>query len=595
MRARTSFSNLILISGGDVDISLDGPTPGYAGLDYAALQLNSLDIRANVNTLTNMGAGKITIKPLLVDGVPTDFTLETAGDQRFNGTLSLESTFSDRGRDIDFVGDITQNGTPDAGLVVGTSGHVVVEGNIGSESLPLAKLYVAYDANATDPTPSLEFGRRIADIPIPSSQEVWVRDDVVFAAYDFGRGDLTSDIEGALVGVDNLSDLATQFESLNLGRTHASHYATIGKARGDLKITTSNGNFVMASGEKLSVGGTATIDVGPGLAALGDVSALDLAVVAGSIGLVRRDPGITDDRTGETQQDSGPSIAANTIDFGNVFPVAIGPGKGPIFGAPDPFDQSKLPSFFAKFPAFALQSSGRPWSASQFGFLVSSGPLLTEIPLLRPTGASRSDLSGAFGPRVLPTPARQIPEPYLLSDAARLLQLAVDAHGTSPAVMRSRLEGVAIIDDLAHPLPDEVAYVSDYRIDARDADAAIVLYEDLFGMNGEKTDQVRAILQGALDAYLENTRARRVIGFELRRFVKNRPSTLLEAYQTLESLEALFRYHRRFGLSDGEYLPIQRSWLRRIQPDGITLDELAEAIHPSRYVRGSDILDIFGH
>jgi hypothetical protein len=85
-----------------------------------------------------------------------------------------------------------------------------------------------------------------------------------------------------------------------------------------------------------------------------------------------------------------------------------------------------------------------------------------------------------------------------------------------------------------------------------------------------------------------------VIGFELRRFVKNRPSTLFEAYQTLDGLEQLFRYHRRLGLSPGEYRPVQLGWLREIQPDGITLDELSEAIHPSRYVRGSDILDIFG-
>ena len=102
------------------------------------------------------------------------------------------------------------------------------------------------------------------------------------------------------------------------------------------------------------------------------------------------------------------------------------------------------------------------------------------------------------------------------------------------------------------------------------------------------------VLQLALDRYLEETRSRRVIGFELRRFVKNRPSTLIEAYDTLESLDELFRYHRRLGLSPGEYRTIQREWLREIQPDGITLDELSETIHPSRYVRGSDILDIFG-
>ena len=143
-------------------------------------------------------------------------------------------------------------------------------------------------------------------------------------------------------------------------------------------------------------------------------------------------------------------------------------------------------------------------------------------------------------------------------------------------------------------LEDDFVSVTESRLDARDVEAAIELYEGLFGADGERASDVRSTLQNALDRYLEETRVRRVIGFELRRFVKNRPSTLITAYDTLESLDLLFRYHRRLGLSPGEYRKIQREWLREIQPDGITLDELAETIHPSRYVRGSDILDIFG-
>ena len=84
------------------------------------------------------------------------------------------------------------------------------------------------------------------------------------------------------------------------------------------------------------------------------------------------------------------------------------------------------------------------------------------------------------------------------------------------------------------------------------------------------------------------------LGFELRRFLKNRPSTQFDAYQTLEALDRLFSAHRRTGLVPGEYGPVQRAWVEAITPDGITPDELAEAIHPSRYVRGSDVLDIFG-
>ena len=87
---------------------------------------------------------------------------------------------------------------------------------------------------------------------------------------------------------------------------------------------------------------------------------------------------------------------------------------------------------------------------------------------------------------------------------------------------------------------------------------------------------------------------RRVLGFELRRFVKNRPSTQFEAYRLLESLDDLFSAHRRSGLVPGEYAPIQRAWVEAITPDGITPDELMEAIYPTRYVRGSDVLDVFG-
>ena len=91
-----------------------------------------------------------------------------------------------------------------------------------------------------------------------------------------------------------------------------------------------------------------------------------------------------------------------------------------------------------------------------------------------------------------------------------------------------------------------------------------------------------------------DTGVRRVIGFELRRYLNNRPSTQFQAYRALQDLDALFGHHRRSGLTPAEYRSIQRSWLQDIKPEGITLEELAELIHPSRYVRGSDVLDIFG-
>ena len=98
----------------------------------------------------------------------------------------------------------------------------------------------------------------------------------------------------------------------------------------------------------------------------------------------------------------------------------------------------------------------------------------------------------------------------------------------------------------------------------------------------------------AVDQYKTRTGSQRVVGFELRRFVKNRPSSLYEAHQLLEDLDSLFAQHRDLGLTPGEYRPIQARWLRAIRPEGITTRELAEAVQPSRYVRGSDVLDIFG-
>ncbi len=102
------------------------------------------------------------------------------------------------------------------------------------------------------------------------------------------------------------------------------------------------------------------------------------------------------------------------------------------------------------------------------------------------------------------------------------------------------------------------------------------------------------MLQAALDGYIKAKAPERVVGFLFRQYIKNRPSSQFEAFQALEDLDTLFAYHRRLGLAPGEYSPIQRNWLKRLVPQGITLDELSQAIHPSHFVRDTDVLDIFG-
>ncbi|MAG31092.1 MAG: hypothetical protein CL908_09410 [Deltaproteobacteria bacterium] len=579
LRDRVSGSNLSLVStAGDIDIAIGSRTPGFENLDeYADLQLASFDVDANG------GAGTITFSSApSVEGL----SIETLGDQHFNGQVELGTSLSTEGRDIAIRNDITRSGSPDIGLSVATTGKAIFGGDIGSPSDPLAHLHLAFDSDQSTRTPSAEFGLRqdidgdgIDETPIDSDQQVFTRDEILFYAFEFGTSMSPSDLSSA-------------------GRRRAVPFASVGKALGDLTFTITDGDFEVARGERISVGGALTIDVDDGDVVIGDISAIALTVIADSVGLLRRSSGVSNDLTGETQPDAGPAIVTNALvfrdtAFNDLTPTVVGRGRDPRFGFPSIAD-SALPNWNRAFSFFEIKPSGQPLTASDFVFASADEQLLVQVPSWVPKGASRSDLSGASGPRVLPTPTRTIREPLTLAHPERLLALAVDARKTTHEVIRARLEGVAVIDDLALSADEEFATVTDARLDAKDAELAIELYEELFGPDGLRANEVREVLQNALDSYLETTRARRVVGFELRRFVKNRPSSLLEAYGTLESLDSLFRYHRRLGLSPGEFRRIQRSWLVAIQPDGIPLDELAETIHPSRYVRGSDILDIFG-
>jgi filamentous hemagglutinin family protein len=587
IRDRVYGGNLILKSAGDVAIDVNGTPAGFDLIDAAALQFASLDIRTNYDPVTNLGGtGNIlfTIAGFPAPGQsefdPPPVMISSVGDQRFDGDLVLQETLTGRGRDITITGNVgTQN--PDAGLQMQAAGKLAFQGDeVGSIANPLAFLTVLFENGATT-QPNIEFGARedldgdgLSETPIRSDQTVYVDGDIIFQA-----NNATAITPGSRISLPP--------------------FASIGKGLGDLTFVSNSGDFVMGTGEKLVVGGTATIDASSGDVRLGDAAALDLVVTADNIALARRATGTYFDGVGETQHDSGPTILANTIVFQNssgadIAPTVVGSGKDPIFGVPDPFRPSTYPEFLNQFALFEIFPDGRPLVESDFRFASSTSILVDQVPALVPTGSSRSELSRAFGPKRPPHPTRYIPEQPKILRPERLGELGVEPHTASNRVRLARLEGAAVIDDTALGSDVDFVSVTESRLDASDVESAIEIYEELFGAEGEHAQEIREILQAALDRYLEETRVRRVIGFEFRRFVKNRPSTLIEAYSTLESLDALFRYHRRLGLSPGEYRQIQREWLRDIQPEGITLEEFAETVHPSRYVQGSDILDIFG-
>ncbi len=539
------------------------------------------------------------------------------------------------GRDILIGGNVYTDSTTDHfDLFVLTKGEVRFEGDIGIDptnvsnvDARLGSLWVLFDDDVEDGTPVVQFGRRvdldgdedeIQETPGQTDQQVLVEDHIVFVTaplnqpddpQDLDDSNLIDDLRSAIADADTLRDpapgdtaLEAALTDFQTGRKTPAQIATIGKALGDLAFDSANGgNIVMGSGERLAVGGNLTITNTGGLVTLGDVAAVGdadtpntgITIDAAEIGLVRRNSGVTRVSDGATTADGGSIIMANRFDFGGVTPESIGPGKEVRFGVPNPY-AANLPSFLDGFGVSANRPGGAAIVTADFTFTGSSSRDQVAFPLT--TGASRSELTGAFGPLEEPIHEPTPRELALLADRERLIQLGVEANPAPAAIARARLTGAAIIDDVASAgtRGDGMVHVTDARLNAVDAEAAIELHESLFGAEGERASEVRGVLQDALDQYLETTRARRVIGFELRRFVKNRPSTLLEAYATLDRLDALFRYHRRLGLSPGEYRQVQADWLAAIQPEGISLDELSEAIHPSRYVRGSDILDIFG-
>ncbi|MFO0689025.1 MAG: hypothetical protein U0900_09970 [Myxococcota bacterium] len=588
IRGRTTGSNLILRSAGDVAIDLTGLTPGYEDIldengnpSYAALQLTSLDIEAAA------GAGRITIAPFTIDAAIAALTLDTVGDQRFAGRTTLAGSFETTGRDVDFDGDVAQSGAPDAGLRVESNGRIRFAGDVGSATDRLAFLRIAFDGDSgtgqDSLTPTLAFGRRtdtdgdgVDETPVASNQTVFTRDAIEIKAFR-KNADGTGQIEG---------------------RKRPANFATVAKALGNLTFDSLSSSFATSAGEKISVGGTLTINAPTSSAQFSDVSALVFRVFAFAVQFLARESSVTLDGKGQTHGDGGASISANELDLNYLVSVVPGSKRSTRFGVPDP---ATLGTSFP-YPAFAIRPDGRVFTTADFRFSDTTGSLAERVPFLVPTGASRSELTGAFGPVRVPTYRTLIADPKRLADPERLRALAVVSRPTPNDVVLARLGGAAVIDDrdlaagnrAGGLAGDPTVVVSEARLDATDSEAAIALYTKLFGQGDERTARVRSVLQSALDQYLEVHRSQRVVGFELRRFVKNRPSTLIEAYTTLEDLDALFRYHRRLGLSPGEYRRIQHGWLEKIQPDGISVEELSETIHPSRYVRGSDILDIFG-
>jgi filamentous hemagglutinin family protein len=380
--------------------------------------------------------------------------------------------------------------------------------------------------------------------------------------------------------------------------------ATFFRIGGSLELDAGPGGTVqMGRSEKLSANGPElTIRAQGGDLTLGDLSALEKitvdAGIDGDIHLVRRGGGPLLRANGRRIKDPGVDFVANEIDFIFAFDAAsdptgsgtllrnqVGSGRSARFGVADP---ENAPGFMETFSVLGLRYNILDGTGLGFG---GSDIVIDGVP----DGISRLQIADSYAD-LRPDVPIAVPAVLRVRQPDALAAVGIELREPSRSELHSRLRGAGTYFDLAsmrNAAQGELD-VSEVRLVAGEIQATADLYARAFGQDGSRAPRVREVLQAVVDDYRQSTGARRIVGFELRRYVYNRPSSQFQAYQELQTLDSLFRHHRRSGLTPTEYGAIQQEWLEAIVPEGITVRELAEFIHPSRYVRGSDVLDVFG-
>jgi filamentous hemagglutinin family protein len=385
------------------------------------------------------------------------------------------------------------------------------------------------------------------------------------------------------------------------------HAATFFSNAGGLTFDVgTGGTFAMGLNEKLAVDGSSLRILAPdGDVAVGDLSALDLIRIdtgavtgSGAIHLLRREGGDVIRANGEVVKDLGVDFVAREIELLFSFDPAsdptgsatlhanqLGGGKDARFGVEDSIN---APAFLDDFSVLGLQFN--LLGGEGLGFL--GGNLVLDGV---PDGISRISLAESYADH-RPLVPIALPAVHRVRDPARLQDIGVSLRTPTPDELRAAAGGAATFHDLGSMKAIRAGEldVSEVRLVSSEIELAAELHDEVFGADGSRAPQVREVFQAAVDDYRRSTGTRRIVGFELRRYVYNRPSSQFHAYQELQKLDALFRHHRRSGLSPTEYSAVQKRWLETVRPEGISLRELAEFVHPSRYVRGSDVLDVFG-
>jgi len=532
--------------------------------------------------------------------------IETPGSLLFAGSFALEGDDDDRlvltAGNVAFYGSV-QGGDGDETLLVQSADSVAFVDDVTS----LESLEVHFGRDRVGGRfPTLEFGGlgAAAAAAMTAVEDGGLELGDAFAAPAVPAGG--RDVEVVVGGDVRLdSNPGALDDDGNLSfpddpRSRVPDVATIVQRNGNLRIASSGGELVVGGGEKWTVLGDP--GAAPGASTgdlsledfarvtLADVTALGtLTVAADAVAARRREGGGVLLPDGDRTGDGGVDWVAREIvltDRGGA-PLAgvelVDSGRSLVVGLSDPFASL---AFAERLPVFQTSLSRAE--------LLQDDLVLDKVP----DGFSRRDLSEAIVDS-LPDPSVPVPSDTRPAHPERLTRVGIEARPATAEEARGALLGAAIYDDRGAVRTADLdasgvtLRVAEARLQP-EAEVAARIHRELLGPDLERAGHIRRVLGEAVERYVAETGVRRVIGFELRRFLRNRPSSMFEAHRTLEALDALFEAHRSSGLARSEYRRIQLAWLEAIRPEGISQRELAELIYPTRYIRGSDVLDIFG-
>ncbi|TVQ54062.1 MAG: filamentous hemagglutinin N-terminal domain-containing protein [Phycisphaerales bacterium] len=349
--------------------------------------------------------------------------------------------------------------------------------------------------------------------------------------------------------------------------------ATIG-ANGDIVFNSLAGNFSMGQNQKMS--GAGSIEINADTATLGDMSSLgDMTVNANSILLMTREPSTVLNADGTTTTDFGLDFVSGGQFFFSVVPVLLGDGVA-VFSSPNSgLDGNGTLSNFLQ-----LRRTEEVTTAS----LLAGNPTFFD---LAASGTAITDLAEALAELVEEADEGDVNTAVTLGpvDLDRLLEIGVQGRVLTQAELQDFTQGRGLYLDAPSTavLAETIAgaQVNVERVDRRVVDQTLATYEGIrFGAAADdpaaadRSDQIRSTLGESWQPFA--AQADQPSGAQFTQHLMETGDE--DALILLTDLRQLDREMGALGLTGAERRRAMRVAVRDFVPEGMTADDLVEAV-----------------